>query len=70
MKRGWVLGVGALFVFIVVALGLLRVMPQPMRDSDYLVVGSLATLAALVTLFIVLASASKGGLFFKKRKKQ
>jgi len=71
MKRGLVLGLGALFVFVVVAAGLLRVMPQPMKDSDYLVVGSVATIAALVTLFVVLAAASKGsGLFFKKRKKR
>jgi hypothetical protein len=71
MKRGVVLGFGALFVFVVFAAGLLRVMPQPMKDSDYLVVGSVATIAALGTLFVVLGTASKGsGLFFKKRKKR
>jgi hypothetical protein len=71
MKRGLVLGSGAIFVFAVVAAVVLRVMPKPMKDSDYLVVGSAGTLAALVILFVVLASTSKsGGLFFKKRKKR
>ena len=69
MKRGLGLTLAAVLVFAVVAAILLRFMPQPMKDSDYLVVGSVGTLAALLMLFFVLA-ASKPGTFVKKRRKQ
>jgi hypothetical protein len=44
-------------------------MPQPRKDSDYLVAGAVATLAALGVVFAALLQ--RGGIqdiFFKKRK--
>ncbi len=46
-----VLGLSALLAFAVFAIGLLRILPAPHTSSDYLVVGSLATLAGLITVF-------------------
>jgi hypothetical protein len=46
-------------------------MPKPLHDSDYLVIGSVATLVALLVLFLGLVTTTKSGnVFFKKRKKR
>ena len=60
-----------LFVFAAVAGIMLKVMPGPLKDSDYLVIGTVATLASMLTLFVFLITASgkKHNVFFKKRKK-
>jgi hypothetical protein len=71
MSRGLALGVGAFCVFVVVAAILLRFTPGPLRDSDYLVIGSIATLVSLLALFLLLVTTSKrsSNIFFKRRKK-
>ena len=63
---------GVICVFAVVAAIMLKVMPGPLKDSDYLVVGSVATLVALLALFFGLVSTSikASDIFFKRRKKQ
>jgi hypothetical protein len=72
MRRGLFLGLGVVFVFVIVAFILLQVLPQPLRDSDYLVIGSVATLVALLALFVLLISTSMKGSdpFFKRRPKK
>ena len=63
---------GVLLVFAAVAAILAEVMPGPLKDSDYLIIGSVATLVALLAAFfgMVATSGKKSGVFFKKRKKQ
>jgi len=64
-----VLAISALLAFIVVAALLVRFLPQPHKDSDYMVIGAVSTLAALGVVFGALLQ--RGGLqdiFFKKRK--
>ncbi len=64
-----VLAVAALAVFVVVAALLVRFLPQPRKDSDFLVIGAVATLAALGVVFGALLQ--RGGMqdtFFKRRK--
>ena len=70
--RNALLGLGGICVFAVAALVMLKVMPQPLKDSDYLVIGSVATLAALLVVFLVLITTSMKApnVFFKRRKKQ
>jgi hypothetical protein len=72
MQRAIVLAGGWLIVFVTTALILIRLMPGPLKDSDYLVVGSIATLAALLVVFMVLISTTMKArdVFFKKRKKK
>ena len=72
MPRILVLCLGTLALFAVVALIMLRFMPGPLKDSDYLVVGSVSTLVALLALFLVLISTSvkSRDVFFKRRKKK
>ena len=54
--RYLVLAVAILLLFLaVVAIGL-RLLPAPHSESDYLVVGSVATFVALAALFLALIS--------------
>jgi hypothetical protein len=71
MKRGLTLGALAVCVFVVVAAIMLKVMPAPLKESDYMVIGSVATLLALGVLFLVLVSTTlkSTDVFFKKRRK-
>lgn len=64
-----VLAIAAVTVFVVVAALLVRFLPQPRKDSDFLVIGAVATLAALGVVFGALLQ--RGGMqdtFFKRRK--
>ena len=57
-------------VFTVVAGIMVKVMPAPLKDSDYLVIGSVATLVALLVLFVALISTTNSSnVFFKRRRK-
>ena len=72
MPRTLVLFLGVLFVFAAVAAIMVKVMPGPLKDSDFLVIGSVATLVALMALFfgLIATSGKKSGVFFQRRKKQ
>ena len=63
---------GVLLVFAAVAAILAEVMPGPLKDSDFLIIGSVATLVALLAAFfgMVATSGKKSGVFFKTRKRQ
>jgi hypothetical protein len=69
--RTLVLVLGVIFVFGAVSAIMLRFMPAPLKDSDYLVIGSVATLVALLVLFFGLVGTSLKvrDTFFKRRKK-
>ena len=69
--RTLVLILGMIRVFAAVSAIMLRFMPAPLKDSDYLVIGSVATLVALLVLFFGLVGTSFKGrdTFFKRRKK-
>lgn len=62
---------GAIAVFAGVVLALLDVLPAPHSRTDYLVIGSIATLAALGVLFSawVARRAGRGELFWRRRRK-
>jgi hypothetical protein len=51
IPRGAALTGSACVAFAVFALALIRVLPSPHTKADYLIVGTLATLAALITIF-------------------
>ena len=71
MQRTVALVTGVILVFAAVAAIMTRLMPAPLKDADYLVIGSVATLVSVLVLFFGLAGArAKDGLFFKRRKKQ
>jgi ABC-type Fe3+-siderophore transport system permease subunit len=70
MPRMALLAGAALCVFAVVAALMLKLMPGPLHDSDYMVIGSVATLSALLALFLTLIFTNKSSnVFFKKRRK-
>jgi len=51
IPRPVALGAAACLIFAAFAVALMRLMPSPHASTDYLVVGTLATLAALITVF-------------------
>ena len=55
-SRGRVIGVviACILVFAAVAAILIQILPKPLKPIDYMVVGSVATLISLVTVFFVL----------------
>ncbi|HUA83596.1 MAG TPA: hypothetical protein VMB85_07030 [Bryobacteraceae bacterium] len=70
MPRAITLGIAAVCIFAVVAAIMLQWMPRPLKDSDYMVIGSVATLVALLGLFLAMIATSRpSNVFFKKRKK-
>lgn len=70
MRRTLVLALAVALVFTAVAAIMYKVMPSPLKDSDYLVIGSVATLVALLVLFSALISTTKSSdVFFKRRRK-
>jgi hypothetical protein len=68
--RTLLLAGGMALVFAVVVVLLLRIIPGPHRQTDYLVIGTLATFASLATLFVVLAGSflKDPSVFFKRKK--
>jgi len=71
MPRILTLVLAGLCIFTVVAAIMIKVMPAPFKESDFLVIGSVATLVALLVLFLVLISTTmkSSNLFFRKRRK-
>lgn len=63
------MGAGLAGVFCAVVVVLLAIVPEPRSRTDYLVIGTAATFAALAALFVVVATS--GGraqdLFFRKQ---
>jgi ABC-type Fe3+-siderophore transport system permease subunit len=71
MRRWLLLVLAAVCVFVVVAAIMIKLMPTPLKDSDFLLIGSVSTLLALLALFFALISTSlkSPDVFFKRRKK-
>ena len=71
MRRALLLGLTAVCVFVVVGAIMTKVMPGPFKESDYLVIGSVATLVSLLVLFLMLISSTmkSSDIFFKRRRK-
>ena len=70
MGRALALATVAVLVFITAAFLMMQLFPPPLQPSDYVVIGTVATGAALLVLFLVLITTThKGaGVFFKRRK--
>lgn len=65
------LAVAMILVFGAVVTILLKIIPEPRKETDYLVIGTVATFAALAMLFIVLITTvfkDSSALFFKRKK--
>lgn len=63
------LGAALAVIFAITVLILLGLLHGPRKSTDYMVIGTLATLVCLFVLFLVnLAMESQDGFFFKRRK--
>lgn len=69
LGRVLLLVLGLAFLFAGVTAVMLKLMPGPRRETDYLVIGTLATFAMMAVLFIVLITTwiKTPDIFFKKR---
>jgi Na+/melibiose symporter-like transporter len=70
--RQTILILAGVCVFAVAAAVMVAIMPPPLKNSDYLVIGSIATLVSLLAMFVALiATRSRTpNPFFKKRRKK
>ncbi len=59
MRRTGILIIGLIVIFAVVVALMLRLLPGPHRPSDYMVIGTFATLACLALVFVVLLRTEK-----------
>ena len=71
MGRTISLALALVFIFAAVAGIMLKLMPAPLKDSDYLIIGSVSTMVSLLLLFVLLIATSgkASSVFFKRRKK-
>jgi hypothetical protein len=71
MRRALALFLALVVTFAAVAAIMLKAMPSPLKDSDYLIIGSVATMVSLLMLFVLIVTTSGRGrnVFFKRRKK-
>jgi hypothetical protein len=72
MRSNIALILGAAIVFAVAAFLMLHLMPPPLDNMSYLVIGSVATLAAMLALFVtlILTRLKSSDTFFKRRPKR
>jgi hypothetical protein len=72
MSRTLALALGVVFVFAATSAIMVRFMPEPLKDPDYVVIGSVATLVSILVFFFGLVGTSLKGrdTFFKRRKKR
>jgi amino acid transporter len=70
--RQTILILSGVCVFAVAAAVMVAIMPTPLKDSDYLVIGSVATLVSLLVMFVALLATrlKSPDPFFKKRRKK
>lgn len=61
---------GTVLMFVITVVILLQVLPGPHKSTDYLVIGTVATLVCLLVVFLIVTStnASSRNKFFKQRK--
>jgi hypothetical protein len=65
----------ATVLFLLSALVFVRLLPGPLTDGDYLIIGCLSTLISLIVVFVLLVSTGAVGsrslrdAFFHKRKR-
>jgi len=59
IPRPAALAASACLAFAIFAVALIRVLPAPHARADYLIVGTLSTLAALITIFAGLVLGRK-----------
>jgi len=72
MRRAVLLSLAVLCVFGLVAAVLMKLMPGPLKESDYMVIGSVATLVSLLVLFLALVSTTMkaSDVFFRRRRRK
>ena len=65
------LAAGILLVFLITVVVLVRIIPAPRSETDYLVIGGVATLVSMAALFVVLITTifRSPDTFFRTRKR-
>ena len=70
MGRTLGIAIAVIVVFAGVAAIMLNLMAAPLKDSDYLVIGTVATMVSLLALFVLLVvTGQMSNVFFKRRRR-
>jgi len=71
MLRKVALGLGIAIVFGLVAVVMVSILPGPLRQTEFMMIGAVSTLVSMLVLFLVLTATTMKtpDLFYKKRKK-
>jgi multisubunit Na+/H+ antiporter MnhF subunit len=71
MGKKLTLGIACPLVFIGAVIILLRFMPGPRQPTDYVVIGTVATLVCILLAFMVFLSGSRkrSQLFYKRKQR-
>jgi len=72
MIRKIALGFGIAIVFGLVAVMMVTVLPGPLRQTEYMMIGAVSTLVAMLVLFLVLTATTMKtqDLFYRKRNRK
>ncbi len=72
MARKIALGFGIAIVFGLVVVVMVSVLPGPLRQTEYMMIGAVASLISMLVLFLVLTATTMKtpDLFYKKRNKK
>ena len=60
-RNWWVVGVAATMVFAVIALIMMRFMPEPRKDTDFVVIGAVSTMGGLGVFLLAFLATRRGG---------
>ena len=71
MRNKLLTALAVLFTFVAAAWIMMKILPSPLEAFDYLLAGTVATLLALLVLFLIAVwpNLKSGDVFVKRRKK-
>ena len=72
MRNKIVPGIAVIFTFAIVCALMVKVLPDPLQEFDYMLIGTVATLVSMLVLFLTLIGPrlKSGDVFMKRRNKR
>jgi ABC-type Fe3+-siderophore transport system permease subunit len=72
MRNKFVVALAVVFTFAVISLLMIKLLPEPHADFDFMLTGTVATLVSMLVLFLMLIGPrlKSGGVFVKRRRKR
>jgi hypothetical protein len=72
MRNKIVPAVAFLFTFALISALMMKILPDPLQEFDYMLIGTVATLVSMLVLFLTLVGPrlKSGDVFVKRRNKR